>query len=321
MEKWAKGVRQGERCSCRLFHKFFFETILNSLFFFFDSCKNRCSRHRQAIFLTLVRSIFFCSFSQKKKKNFANSHEDWFSWTKPQVQARSHPNVLATTVWLNNLYHAQVGEKNEQSANTMKGVDLNTPLTYADRFRIRKPGAKWNLSFNPPHVDGELYIVFCETIILFCSSKIPSPPPVGGTIERWEDPFFRKCFENIFNGSWRDHDPYALEGRLDARTSLYARPSQSSTFRTFKGWLAMRWTLHKKNWSHLYIFIHWPDSNNSSETGPTQGTLHVFPDVLLSNAYIILRPFFSPTVPPNSKEIYDANNWQFGKSPDTLFLK
>ena len=82
-----------------------------------------------------------------------------FSWTKPQVQARSHPNLLAAIVWLNNLYHAQVpdagkSEKNEQLANTMKGVDLSTPLTYADRFRIRKPGAHWNFDFNPPHVDG-----------------------------------------------------------------------------------------------------------------------------------------------------------------------
>ena len=144
--------------------------------------------------------------------------------------------MLATTVWLSNLYHAQVGEKkNEQSANTMKGVDLNTPLTYADRFRIRKPGAHWNFDFNPPHVDGELS--YFASYHFVCSFKIP---PVGGTIERWEDPFFRKCFENIFNGSWRDHDPYALEGRLDARTSLYARPTQSSTFRTFQGWLAMR---------------------------------------------------------------------------------
>ena len=77
------------------------------------------------------------------------------SWTKPQVQARSHPNLLASIVWLNNLYHAaqnDSGEKNEQLANTMKGVDLSTPLSYADRFRIRKPGYEWD--FHPPHVDG-----------------------------------------------------------------------------------------------------------------------------------------------------------------------
>ena len=63
---------------------------------------------------------------------------------------------------------------------------------------------------------------------------------VGGTIERWEDPFLRKCFENIFNSNWRDHDSYSLEGRLDARSSLYGRPRQSSIFRAFQGWLAMR---------------------------------------------------------------------------------
>jgi len=54
-----------------------------------------------------------------------------------------------------------------------------------------------------------------------------------------------------------------------------------------------------------------------SETGPTQGTLRVYPDVLLTNAYAILRPFFIPTVPSNSNDIYDANNWKFDiSSPD-----
>jgi hypothetical protein len=43
-------------------------------------------------------------------------------------------------------------EKNEQLANTLEGVDLNIPLSYADRFRIRKPGTEW--VFHPPHVDG-----------------------------------------------------------------------------------------------------------------------------------------------------------------------
>ena len=67
------------------------------------------------------------------------------SWTKSQVQARSHPNVLAATAWLNHLYHY----KGEQ---TIEGVDLSTPLTYADRFRIRHPGGQWKA--HPPHVDG-----------------------------------------------------------------------------------------------------------------------------------------------------------------------
>jgi hypothetical protein len=50
--------------------------------------------------------------------------------------------------------------------------------------------------------------------------------PQGGSIERWEDESFRKCFADILSGNWRAHDPYELEGRLDARTSLYGRPGQ-----------------------------------------------------------------------------------------------
>ena len=66
--------------------------------------------------------------------------------------------------------------------------------------------------------------------------------------------------------------------------------------------------------------ICWP-MIQSSETAPTQGTTCFYPDVLLSNAYMILRPFFSPTVPSNSKDVYDANNWKFGKSWNTIALQ
>ena len=67
------------------------------------------------------------------------------SWTKSQIRARSHPNVLATTTWLNKMYHSKSGNKVED-------VDLDKPLMYADRFRIRHPGVQWDA--HPPHVDG-----------------------------------------------------------------------------------------------------------------------------------------------------------------------
>jgi hypothetical protein len=51
---------------------------------------------------------------------------------------------------------------------------------------------------------------------------------------------------------------------------------------------------------------------NVSETAPTQGTLKVFPDVLLSNAYLILRPFFTLTISPESERVFDIKNWKFG---------
>ncbi|KAF9266404.1 DUF1479-domain-containing protein [Marasmius fiardii PR-910] len=190
-------------------------------------------------------------------------------WTKPQVEARSHPNMLAASTWLNNLYTSP-------EAN-MEGVDMSKPLTYADRFRIRHPGGHWGA--HPPHVDG-------------------------GTIERWEDPVFRTCFSDILSGNWRAHNPYDLSGRLNARNSIYERPNQArplsivryhladpyiqaSVFRTFQGWLAI------------------------SNTGPSRGTLRVFPDVLLSNAYIILRPFFRPTLSPDSNNFLKPESWVF----------
>ncbi|KAJ7018529.1 hypothetical protein C8F04DRAFT_1207065 [Mycena alexandri] len=172
-------------------------------------------------------------------------------WTKAQIQARAHPNMLAASIWLKNLYHITVEQK-------VQG--------YADRFRIRHPGIMWGR--HPPHIDG-------------------------GAIERWEDENFPACFADILSGEWSKHDPYALEPRLDAQTSLYGRPGQSTVVRAFQGWLAI------------------------SKTGPGQGTLKVFPDILLSNAYIIMRPFFRPLVSLDSKDILDAKNWAFDMStPD-----
>ncbi|PPQ86996.1 hypothetical protein CVT26_005465, partial [Gymnopilus dilepis] len=182
----------------------------------------------------------------------------------------------AATVFLNNLYEYPKSQANgddkdggEGAPNTdhdkgakheLEGVDLNTPLTYADRFRIRKPGLGWE--YHPPHVDG-------------------------GGIERWEDPNFRQCFASILHGNWRAHNPFSLAPRLNARTSLYGRPNQATVFRTFQGWLAL------------------------SETAPKEGTLQVFPDVVLSNAYTILRPFFTPTVDIESEEIFSLKGWKF----------
>ncbi|GJE92712.1 DUF1479 domain-containing protein [Phanerochaete sordida] len=189
-------------------------------------------------------------------KGFPEEDKQFFQlyWTKSQVRARGHPNVLAATAWLNKFYHINSQKK-------LSDVDLATPLSYADRFRMRHPGNKWYT--HPPHIDG-------------------------GGIERWEDDAFRTCFADILNGNWRQHDPYDLEGRINARSSLYGRENQASIFRTYQGWLAL------------------------SETAPNQGTLQVFPDVMLSNTYIILRPFFKPVSDGLSEaELLKAENWKF----------
>ncbi|KAH8091346.1 DUF1479-domain-containing protein [Cristinia sonorae] len=194
-------------------------------------------------------------------EGFPETDKQFFQlyWTKAQVRARGHPNVLNATAWLNSMYHLKSGAR-------LDSVDLSTPLTYADRFRLRHPGNQWNA--HPPHVDG-------------------------GGIERWQDDVFRTCFSDILGGDWRKHDPYDVEGRINARTSLYGRESQSSIFRTYQGWLAM------------------------SETAPHEGTLKVFPNVFLSNAYTILRPFFRPTAPEDTPGYLLAKNWEYDiTSPD-----
>ena len=48
-----------------------------------------------------------------------------------------------------------------------------------------------------------------------------------------------------------------------------------------------------------------------SETAPKEGTLQVFPDILLANAYIILRPFFTPVDAPQGDPL-DSANWKYG---------
>lgn len=56
-------------------------------------------------------------------------------------------------------------------------VSLNTPLTYADRLRIRHPGdAQFALG---PHADG-------------------------GSIERWEDETYRKVYQRCLEGEWEN---------------------------------------------------------------------------------------------------------------------
>ena len=128
------------------------------------------------------------------------------------------------------MYHLKSGAQ-------VDGVDLSKPLSYADRFRIRHPGNQWNA--HPPHVDGNYHIFF-----QLVNSGLNIL--VGGAIERWEDKTFRTCFADILSGNWKQHDPYDLEGRINARSSMYGRENQSSIFRTYQGWLALR-CIHDPN--------------------------------------------------------------------------
>ena len=95
---------------------------------------------------------------------------------------------------------------------------------------------------------------------------------------------------------------------------MYGRPNQASVFRTYQGWLSMRSardrSLHSNGIDHTVF----------SEIGQRQSTICFFPDVVLSNAYTILRPFFRPKSTPLSEDPLAAENWEYGTFSPSTYL-
>ncbi len=148
-------------------------------------------------------------------------------WSRPQIAARQAESMAATRSWLNRLWRWKDGDT--------AFFDPDVDCSYADRIRQREPGdSTLGLS---PHVDG-------------------------GTVERWLDPGFRHVFREIFNGNWRNFDPWNAEGRID--TYEIPSPAVCRMFRTYQGWTAL------------------------TEQGPGNGTLQLLPIANIM-AYILLR--------------------------------
>ncbi|ROT42357.1 DUF1479-domain-containing protein [Sodiomyces alkalinus F11] len=129
-------------------------------------------------------------------------------WSRPQLTARAHPNMIKTQRFLMSYY---------QSSNPDAECSTQNPLMYADRLRIRQPGdAGFALG---PHVDG-------------------------GSVERWEPEGYGRgrVYDKIFDGAWEDFDPWELSTRLDAVSDLYQGAGACSMFRMFQGWLSMSYT-------------------------------------------------------------------------------
>lgn len=43
----------------------------------------------------------------------------------------------------------------------------------------------------------------------------------SGAIERWEDPMYKSCYEDIFKGKWEQYDAWNADCRPEAKTDLY----------------------------------------------------------------------------------------------------
>ncbi|KAJ7066227.1 hypothetical protein C8F01DRAFT_981977 [Mycena amicta] len=182
--------------------------------------------------------------------------------TASQTRARTHPNILATQRALLSLW------KTAPSPSSSDEIRLDTPISYFDRLRIRFPGdTQFALG---PHADA-------------------------GSIERWEDLEYQKCFSKILQGgsAWKEHNPYVATPRIHAKQDLYHAPNQCSIFRPWQGWTSM------------------------SSTGPGEGTLQVLPMLRLATAYWILRPFFRARDPTSSSLKFE--DWNLPNLDDPNF--
>lgn len=123
-------------------------------------------------------------------------------WSKPQVKARSHPQLRDSMAFMNNLWHASPEAR----------ISLQHNVMYADRLRIRQPGdAMFALG---PHVDG-------------------------GSLERWVDEEYSLCYSSIFEGKWENFDPYDSTHRVNTNMEYYDSSGSCNIFRSFQGWLAL----------------------------------------------------------------------------------
>ncbi|KAK5731510.1 hypothetical protein LTR17_011308 [Elasticomyces elasticus] len=138
----------------------------------------------------------------------ADNPQSWsLWWTRPQVQIRSHPRVLAAVNTISKLWH--VSDPNAP-------VDLSAQVAYPDRFRIRYPTNDAEFTLNA-HVDS-------------------------GSTERWEDPTYRANYQAILDGEWEKYDGWNADNRVDAQTDLYHRGGNCSCWRSMQGWLSLSHT-------------------------------------------------------------------------------
>ncbi|MEL7212850.1 MAG: YbiU family protein [Pseudomonadota bacterium] len=148
-------------------------------------------------------------------------------WSKPQVEARQAESMAITKRFLNRLYDVS-GPMGDE-------FDPDHDYAYADRTRRRQPGdTTLGLS---PHMDS-------------------------GSYERWVDPAYQKIYAPIFEGRWREYDPWKATFRTQTRE--YQSPAVCSMFRTFQGWTGL------------------------TSQGPEDGTLSLLP-IANSVAYFLLR--------------------------------
>ncbi|KAF2656907.1 DUF1479-domain-containing protein [Lophiostoma macrostomum CBS 122681] len=129
-------------------------------------------------------------------------------WSRVQLLARAHPNMLKTHRFLMSYWH---------TADPHAPISTQHPTSYADRLRMRLPGdAKFALG---PHVDG-------------------------GSVERWDERGYGLggVYKDIWAGRWEAFDPWEASCRLRVVSDLHQGVGACSMFRMFQGWLSLSHT-------------------------------------------------------------------------------
>ncbi|KAJ5370447.1 uncharacterized protein N7496_006539 [Penicillium cataractarum] len=138
-----------------------------------------------------------------------------------QNNLRSHPKLVDLMRWANNLW-----DYSESDSDTSPN-----PLVYADRVRVRAPGAEF-LGLGP-HIDS-------------------------GGLCRWTEPVYREVYSDIFSGNLEGRNRYNMSKRKDADQGFYSRSGDlaSTVLRSFQGWTALTKTAPQEGTILLYPNVH-----------------------------------------------------------------
>lgn len=237
-------------------------------------------------------------------------------WTPAQVRCRAHPNVLATQSFMMGLWEPSPDDR----------LSTQFPCTYVDRIRIHgldsgpAPGSpaaaaaendpQAHTDSNPakPEHNGTTAAapsVEDDWITALQSSAGVIAQVDNGSLERWEPDGYQRAgaYNHVFDGHWEEYDPWECATRASATMDLYNGYGACTIYRMFQGVLSL------------------------STIEP--GMIRLLPSPKLVTAYYLLRPFFTPKVPPPDSSpstgtgpewdaYLAADNWELQKDPDTI---
>lgn len=184
-------------------------------------------------------------------------------WTPAQIAIRAHPSVLRVQKWAMTFWETKGTDAD------ISRVATRFPISYADRLRIHD-GTIMGSNTTPLVLNGNSA---ADSLTASAAATLIAQID-NGSLERWEPDGYGRggAYEAIFRGDWEAFDPWDPSGRINVSQDLYNGAGACSIFRMFQGILAL--------------------------TSGEPASIRVLPSPKLVMAYLLLRPFFSPTTSP-----------------------